>query len=132
MIGKLVFVYGTLRKGDIRFGIETLIDLVHPEAHLEGFQLIHLGGFPGIVPGKGRVRGEVHLYTTFDQLDAIEGHRKERPENSLFRRTKVIVELPFGEELQASTYVYNSKPRRGCYVIDCGDWFSGEAQARTL
>lgn len=123
MTGKLVFVYGTLREGDIRFGVDTLVELLHPEAHLEGFQLIHLGGFPGIVPGEGRVRGEVHLYTTFDQLDAIEGHIERNPESSLFRRTEVTVKLPLGRELQASTYVYNGRPGRGSHVIASGDWF---------
>ena len=132
MTGKIVFVYGTLRKGDIRFGLDSLIDLIHPKAYLEGFQLIHLGGFPGIIPGKGRVHGEIHLYTTFDQLDSIEGFWENDPKASLFRREKVMVELPRGRELQASTYVYNARQPRGCQVIESGDWFSDEAQARTL
>ncbi len=123
MTGKLVFVYGTLRKGDCRYGLDTLVELIHPEAHLEGFQLLHLGGFPGIVPGRGRVRGEVHLYTKFDELDRIEGFCEESPSRSLFLRKQVIIELPLGEELQASTYVFNANPREDSRVIESGDWF---------
>lgn len=129
MVGRMVFVYGTLRKGDSRFGVPTFVELVHPEAILEGFQLVHLGGFPGIIPGKGRVKGEVHLYSTFDVLDHIEGFRKDNPEHSLFRREKVMVELPLGKELQASTYTFNGRDRGDMHVIKSGDWFSREAQS---
>ena len=123
MVGKLVFVYGTLRKGDCRFGIETLVEQIHEEAYLEGFQLVHLGGFPGIMPGKGRVRGEVHLYSTFARLDMIEGFCQEEPERSFYRREKVMVELPTGEALQASTYIFNGRPGKEPRIIESGDWF---------
>ena len=123
MTGRLVFVYGTLRKGDCRFGIESLVDQLHEEAYLEGFQLAHFGGFPGIVPGKGRVRGEVHLYSTFDELDRIEGFNEKYPDRSLFKREKVMVELPTGDILQASTYVFNARSGRKQRIIESGDWF---------
>jgi gamma-glutamylcyclotransferase (GGCT)/AIG2-like uncharacterized protein YtfP len=131
MVGKLVFVYGTLRKGDCRFGVPTFVEMVHPEAYLEGFQLIHLGGFPGIIPGPGRVRGEVHRYSSFERLDRIEGFSEANPNSSLFRREEVVVELPLGEELQASVYIFGAgnRMRRPLKVIECGDWFSEEAQA---
>ena len=134
MVGKLVFVYGTLRKGDTRFGVPTFVDMAHPEAYLENFQLVHLGGFPGIIPGKGRVRGEVHLYSTFEMLDRIEGFSESSPDGSLFVREKVMVELPGGGELQTSTYVFNGhdmlrRMERRFNVIECGDWFSDEAEA---
>lgn len=123
MVGKLVFVYGTLRRGDCRFGIPSFVKLVHEKAFLEGFRLLNLGSFPGIVPGKGRVQGEVHLYSTFDTLDLIEGFCEDDPESSLFKREKVIVEVPFGIELQASTYTFNDE--KGDHrVIENGDWFS--------
>lgn len=124
MEGKLVFAYGTLRQGDCRFGISSFLKLVEPEAHLEGFQMVHLGGFPGIMSGSGRVRGEVHLYSTFDELDSIEGFREDDPGSSLFVRKEVMVEIPFGGVLQASTYTFNGDRRRRYRLIESGDWFS--------
>lgn len=123
MTGKLVFVYGTLREGGCRYGLDSLVELVHPKAYLKRFQLLHLGAFPGIVPGPGCVRGEVHLYTTFDELDGIEGFHKADPGRSLFLREKVMVEIPYGKELQASTYVFNPDSRGDSPVIESGDWF---------
>jgi gamma-glutamylcyclotransferase (GGCT)/AIG2-like uncharacterized protein YtfP len=122
--GKLVFVYGTLRKGDCRFGVPSFIDIVHAEAYLKGFQLVNLGSFPGIIPGKGIVRGEIHIYSTFDVLDQIEGYDPAESNYSLFRREKVMVELPFGGEVQASTYVFNRELEdRQLRIIGSGDWF---------
>ena len=51
------FVYGTLRKGDSRFGVLDGCECIAAEAYLDDFQMLHLGGFPGIIHGAGRVRG---------------------------------------------------------------------------
>lgn len=131
MKGHMVFAYGTLRRGDCRYGLDSFVNMVHEEAYLEGFHLVHLGGFPGLRPGKGRVRGEVHLYSTFDELDAIEGFHEESPEGSLFLRQKVLVEVPpLGETLQASTYLFNADDARRYRVIESGDWFEEHPPSR--
>ncbi len=128
MEGKLVFAYGTLRQGDCRFGIPSFLKMVQPEAHLEGFQLVHLGGFPGIMAGSGRVKGEVHLYSSFDELDGIEGFREDALDTSLFIREEVMVETPFGGELQVSTYIFNGDRRRRYHLIESGDWFAEDGR----
>ena len=129
MEGKLIFAYGTLRQGDCRFGVSSFLKMVQPEAHLKGFQLIHLGGFPGLIPGPGRVKGEIHLYSTFDELDGIEGyHSEDEPEACLYIRREVMVEIPFGRELQVSTYIFNAPRPKNCPVIESGDWFAEDGR----
>lgn len=124
MEGKLVFVYGTLREGDCRYGLSSLVNLLSKDAYIEDFQLARLGSFPGIVPGQGRVKGELHLYSTFKELDHIEGFCEDQPESSLFLRQEVTVFTgPRKERIRASTYVYNHDDSRRLNVIESGDWF---------
>lgn len=124
MEGHLVFAYGTLRQGDCRYGLTSLIKLVHEEAYLKGFDLLNLGPFPGVVHGTRVVRGEVHLYSTYDELDQIEGYREDKPEASMYIRKNVIVEGPTGQEVQAAVYVFNADPNRRYHVIESGDWLN--------
>lgn len=123
MEGKLLFVYGTLRKGDCRFGIPSFIKNVYKKSYLKGFQLFNLGAFPGIMIGHGRVKGEVQLYSDFKDLDRIEGFYEEQPDLSLFIRQKVLVEVPNGEIIQTSVYVFKGIPNKKYRVIESGDWF---------
>lgn len=129
-MSELVFVYGTLRQGDCRHGVTSFEERVHSEAYLSDFQMLHLGGFPGIVPGDGRIRGEVHSYEHFDVLDGIEGFYEENPEDSLYLRQKVKVEIPgLPEPIEVSTYVLNEErgvARRSLPVVESGDWFEAE------
>ncbi len=122
-----VFVYGTLLRGQSRFGIASLIDVVHEEAELKGFDMLEvggLGGFPALIPGEGTVKGEVHSFKTFDELDLIEGYRKESPEDSLYLREKVVVSVS-GRKMGVSTYVLSKvgELARSSYrSIASGDW----------
>jgi gamma-glutamylcyclotransferase (GGCT)/AIG2-like uncharacterized protein YtfP len=133
-----VLVYGTLRQGDSRGGVLANCECVAPEAYLDGFLMLHLGGFPGIIPGEGRVRGEVYEIdeAVLKSLDAIEGYRESSPRHSLYLRQEVTAFDPEGEPvaddegepLVIFTYVYNSSRDRGGYVpsdqiIESGDWF---------
>ena len=82
-----VFVYGTLLRGRsnhrgylrgcpcIGCGI------------LEGFDMYNVGSFPAIVPGEGRVRGELYRVNrrTLERLDMLEGN------GSLYVRRRVRV-----------------------------------------
>lgn len=72
-----VFVYGTLMRGEEREGaIRALLPDVQPEPAEVAGCLLHLGAWPGLVSGSGRVEGE--LYRSSDmpallaQLDPIE------------------------------------------------------------
>lgn len=131
-----VFVYGTLRKGDSRFGVLDGCECIHGVAFIDGFDMLNLGGFPGIVPGNGRIVGEIYEVDeeVLGQLDRIEGYREDDPKNSLYIRQKVDAFYEDGGSIPRSgpkceddirTYVYNERPGRGDRreVIESGDWF---------
>lgn len=127
-----VFVYGTLRQGDCRSGVLQDYPCLASEAYIEGFDLLNLGAFPGIVPGEGRVRGELYEIdeVCLRVLDGIEGFRKDDPKHSLYLREQVVVEVPSdGEEelFFPDVYVYVYNIERGADrmrpVIESGDWF---------
>ena len=123
-----VFVYGTLRSGDCRHGIASLIDVLHEEAYLKDFKMLNLGGFPGITPGEGRVRGEVHEFKSFIELDRIEGCH-DNSTDSLYLREEVEVELPDGNTVRAWTYIFNRADRLGdVEIIANGDWLNPQAK----
>ena len=126
MDGHPVFVYGTLRQGECRFGILSLVGVLHEQAELKGFDLLSVygGAFPGLVPGKGTVQGEIHVFKTLAELDRIEGFSQTSPEHSLYLRETVIVSTPEGK-MEAITYVFNEDPntaRRSHRRIESGDW----------
>lgn len=57
-------------------------------------QLLHLGEFPGLIEGPGRVEAELHESDdehVLHVLDAYEGYFPERPEESLFLRREVFL-----------------------------------------
>lgn len=119
-----VFVYGTLRAGSSRHGISSLVDVLYEEAHLDGFKMLNLGGFPGITPGDGRIRGEVHEFTGFVELDRIEGCYKN-DKNSLYLREEVEIELPDGDTITAWTYIFNrAEELEDPRIIPNGDWLN--------
>ena len=130
MDGHPVFVYGTLRQGDSRFGIPSLVGVLHEEAELPGFDLLSINGaFPGLVAGEGTIKGEVHVFKTFAELDQIEGFVPGAPEHSLYLRETVTVVTSEGE-LEVSTYVFNEDPdtaRIRYRCIESGNWFDESA-----
>jgi gamma-glutamylcyclotransferase (GGCT)/AIG2-like uncharacterized protein YtfP len=132
-----VFVYGTLRKGDSRFGVLDDSKCIAKVAHADGFEMLHLGGFPGIVPGNGRIVGEVYEIDedTLARLDSIEGYREDDPKHSLYIRQEIdayyedggTIPGPSGAGGEILTYVYNEDRSRGYKrdreVVESGDWF---------
>ena len=130
-----VFVFGTLRKGDSRFGVLDGCKCLHEVAFVDGFEMLSLGSFPGIVPGPGRIVGEIYEIdeTILARLDAIEGYREDDPKHSLYIRQGVdafyedggSIPGPNGEGGKILTYVFNidRAQDRGYKVIESGDWF---------
>lgn len=130
-----VFVYGTLRKGDSRSGVLDGCKRLHEVAFADGFQMLNFGGFPGIVPGNGRIVGEIYEVdeATLSRLDAIEGYREADPENSLYIRQEIdayyedggSIPGPNGEGGRILTYVFNEQADRlrRFEVVESGDWF---------
>lgn len=73
---------------------------------LKGYELYHLGSYPGIWPGDGQVIGEVWFVDeeTLNRLDDYEG------EGVLYRREQVPVSGPAGE-LSAEVYICVNRPK---------------------
>lgn len=100
----LVFVYGTLRKGERLASVIETSEFVKT-ACLNGGILYDLGAFPGLVMGPGTankspIRGEVYRVgpLTLEHLDQIEGVPY------LYQRKLVLLDCG----TYAFTYVYNS------------------------
>ena len=121
MIARVAF-YGSLLRSfgeQRRLCIESRLRYLGPCA-LSG-RLYDLGRYPGLIPGEGRVRGE--LYEPLDAeligfLDQFEGFDAEQSERSQYLRRRTDLIEPEG---QAWVYVYNRpiehRPwvRSGCW-----------------
>jgi len=133
MEGHAVFVYGTLREGECRFGIDSLVGVLHKEAELKNFDMLSINGsFPGLVPGEGTVKGEVHVFKTFAELNRIEGFSEKDLKNSLYLRQTVTISTPEGE-MEASTYVFNEDAdtaRERYRSVETGDWLDEASAGR--
>lgn len=124
-----VFVYGTLRRGDVRD-----ITRLHPAPHYVGMAsvagvLYDLGPYPGVVlGGPARVTGEVYAITAEleRQLDAIEEVWPQQ--TGEYRKQAVRVQLGQPQALSGAVeldcLVYEINPARaaGQPVITGGDW----------
>jgi gamma-glutamylcyclotransferase (GGCT)/AIG2-like uncharacterized protein YtfP len=120
-----ILVYGTLRRGQGANGFLGDAKFVE-EVRLPGYDMFHLGGFPGIVPNpdnKEGVVGEVFELTDdreIENLDAYEGYSPRHEESSLYLRKEVEV---LGKP--TFVYVYNRNTDRGSYgKIPSGDWIT--------
>ena len=88
------------------------------EGHVTG-TLLALGRFPGLVSGRGRVRGEVW------RLDAPEVLRTlDEYEGYNFQRCTTIATLASGRRVRALVYRYRGPRTRDetVVVIPAGDW----------
>lgn len=121
------FVYGTL-KVDGRFSY--LLDkyrIQSTDAEITGFTLLDFGEFPGIIKGKGNIKGELHQYKNPEIvkniMDRIEGYDSER-DDGLYIRRKTMVDCKT-HKIEASTYIYNHKVPKNTKVIVNGIWKKG-------
>jgi gamma-glutamylcyclotransferase (GGCT)/AIG2-like uncharacterized protein YtfP len=121
----LVFVYGTLMRGEINHRLLATARFV-TEAHTEPcFELFDLGHFPAMsAGGQTVVRGEVYAVDdqTLVRLDRLEGH----PE--FYQRTPI--RLADGQEVQ--TYLMEDARARRRPAILSGDWRAHRARLRGL
>ena len=79
--------------------------------------LLALGQFPGLVPGRGRVRGELW------RLDAPEVLRTlDEYEGYNFERSTTTVTLASGRRVRAWVYRYRGPHMARRSVIPDGDW----------
>ena len=88
------------------------------EGHVSG-TLLALGRFPGLVPGRGRVRGEVWRLDAPEVLRTLDDY-----EGYNFQRCTTIATLASGRRVRALVYRYRGPRKRDetVAVIPAGDW----------
>lgn len=111
----LVFVYGTLKQGFSNHDVMTAaggrkID----RAVLFDHCLIHIGGFPGLIPGGDTgVLGELYSVENLEPLDCLEGYSEDDETHSMYLRRLVrALSLGFGDEVECWTYIWNRDTER--------------------
>lgn len=108
-----VFVYGTLRRGESNYHWMKGTRWLGRHVTEPGFTMLHLGGYPGVVPGgRSAITGEVFALKKRDllRLDRLEDFPR------LYRREEI--DTPFG-----SAWMYLMvQPPRYPRVIGHGDW----------
>ncbi len=122
LYGSLMRGLGGMESAGVRSGIRYVGPCI-----IEGI-LFDLGSYPGVLPGVGRVRGELYHVDDvwiWDRLDAFEGFDSEDEKGSLFLRRRVRLLEP-GQE--ASIYFYN-RDVAGRVAIGTGDWRAHLAQS---
>ena len=71
---EIIFVYGTLMRGETNAHYLDNSKKIG-NGYIDGYQLLQLDGYPGIIPGEGKVFGELYIVDekTKEQLDILEG-----------------------------------------------------------
>lgn len=120
-MSKLLFVYGTLKKGFHNHGLLKSAGYI-TTIRVPGYKMHSMGGFPGIIPGDGAIEAE--LYSVPDEawprLDALEGYRPSRPETSMYLRKEQIVVTEVGT-FTGYIYVWNGDVI-GRPLVESGIW----------
>lgn len=110
---KLVFVYGTLKRGCSNHHYLTGQKFVGETRTVPGFRLYSLGGFPGMVPQPDDQTGVVGEVWSVDapalvRLDGLEGLSE-----GMYRRERVPLLAPFADrKVEAYIYARNLEGRR--------------------
>lgn len=109
----LVFVYGTLRKGQSNAHYLSSCELLGSFETQPEFALYDLGAYPGIISGKKSVSGEVYMVDdeVLKQLDVLEDIPVE------YRRE--TIQTDFGP---AWVYIYQLSTSQNGSEIISGDW----------
>jgi len=123
----LVFVYGTLRRGQYR-DITNLEGVTAVGDGTISGQIFSVAGgaFPGLaLSDKGTVVGEVYqvIPEVLKRLDDIEGYREADPSSSFYLRKKVNVTMADGTAKE--TWAYEAgRMAKGVFgpLIEGGDW----------
>jgi gamma-glutamylaminecyclotransferase len=119
----LVFVYGTLRKGQHNHGMLASARFVAEVKTAAIYTLISLGGCPGLLKdGHAAVTGELYLVDahTLQRLDRLEGHPK------FYERMGITID---GHEEAVAYFLPRDKYERED-VITSGDWIEFAATRR--
>jgi gamma-glutamylcyclotransferase (GGCT)/AIG2-like uncharacterized protein YtfP len=112
-----IFFYGTLMRGETAHHLLAGRATFVGDASVAG-TLLALGQFPGIVAGRGRVRGEVWRLDAPELLRTLDDY-----EGYNFERRASIATLASGRRVRAWLYRYRGpRSRTVNAVIPEGDW----------
>lgn len=108
----LLFVYGTLRKGESNQGFLESAQFLGRHETLPKYALYDLGAYPAVIEGHSSITGEVYLIDddTLARVDALEEVPIE------YRREQI--ETPFG---LAWIYLYQDASQLDS-LLASGDW----------
>ncbi|MET0048141.1 MAG: gamma-glutamylcyclotransferase family protein [Sedimenticola sp.] len=112
-MSELVFVYGTLRRGELNHHLMCGAEYCGDHVTLPRYRMIDLGAYPGVVEGGGTaITGEIYRVNgqQFRQLDRLEDYPR------LYNRK--LIPSPWGS---AWIYIYRGV-RNGRSVIPGGNW----------
>jgi gamma-glutamylcyclotransferase (GGCT)/AIG2-like uncharacterized protein YtfP len=112
---ELLFAYGTLMRGYARHRCLGPRPVPLGEGRVRA-TLLDLGAYPGLVSGRGAVRGEVYRLESCAVLPAI-----DREEGYNFERRRTSVTLADGRRVRAWAYWYRG-PRARAVPIPGGDY----------
>lgn len=109
-----LFVYGTLMQGEKNHHFLEDAEFLGEAMTDRGFSLISLGAFPGMIIGKGQVKGELYEIDmeTRDQIDLLESHPR------FYRRVRIRLEDGEWVESYLLPYYHYVKST----PIPSGDW----------
>lgn len=133
---RLIFVYGTLRRGGVR-GIPSLF----PDAELIGAgavkgRLYDFGAYPGLLcdPAGGDVQGEVYRVddAALRAMDEIERFVEGDDEACYYFRREHLVALRDGRSVTAWLYECNPRYYACSAPIAGGDWIAHAASKGDL
>jgi gamma-glutamylaminecyclotransferase len=111
----LVFVYGSLRRGEYNHGLLVRARFIEEARTPPCFELVDLGAFPAMIEGGAvAVIGEVYTVnpSTLRRLDELEGHPH------LYQRCRI--RLASGREVE--TYLMDAVAVAHRPRIPSGDW----------
>lgn len=108
----LVFVYGTLRQGEVNHHLLATSQYLGLHETLPEYALYDLGAYPALIHGHQVIQGEVYLIDaeTLEQLDILEDVPVE------YRRESIST--PFGD---AWIYLYQESGHLND-LIESGNW----------
>lgn len=117
---QLVFVYGTLRRGEVNHHYLATAKFVAQWCTLPEYALFDLGPYPALIKGQQSIQGELYWINrhTLAELDELEDVPVE------YRRERI--ETPFG---LAWVYLFQND-RELSVLIPSGDWCQRGGAAR--
>jgi gamma-glutamylcyclotransferase (GGCT)/AIG2-like uncharacterized protein YtfP len=110
-----LFAYGTLMRGYGRHRFLVAAATLVGEATAPG-RLVDLRHYPGLIPGRGRVRGQLYRLHRAELLPVL-----DREEGYNFVRGRTTVTLVGGRRARAWVYRYRG-PRERAIPIPHGDY----------